>query len=69
MNEGAWPQVRISVSPRTPLDCHDKFGPPCFCSPRSIYFKIFGPPGPYISEIYGPPVKYVDPLVNVEVEL
>ncbi len=41
--------------------CHDKFGPPLFCSPRSIYFEIFGPPSPYISEIYGPQLKNVDP--------
>ena len=42
---------------KSSLSCHDKFGPPLFCSPRSIYFEIiFGPPSPYISEIYyGPP--------------
>ena len=42
-----YPKVTRPVT--TDLDPH-----PLFCSPWSIYFKIFGP-GPYISEIYGPP--------------
>ena len=37
---------------------------PLFGSPRSIYFEIFGPPGPYISEIYGPSWKMWTPSKN-----
>ena len=44
------------------VHCHDKFGPPSFCSPRSKYFEIFGPPSPNISKIlYGPLLKYLNP--------
>ena len=27
------------LSPRGLGDCHDKFGPPLFCSPRPLYFR------------------------------
>ena len=34
---------------------------PSFCSPRSKYFEIFGPPSPNISKICGPLLKYLNP--------